>query len=144
MRVGNLTVLIISVVLIATLARSQAQTPAQLPRVVIGPPNDGQLRTLLEAVQQWQQGYRRVDAVIHADHTFSDVPDTKLRQIFTDLSAGHLALELEVGAVKKWSAEGTHTFAIEQPIWERLLRLRAPLTSIAMDEPLIASRTVLA
>jgi len=143
MRVGYLIALIVSVVLIVALARSQARTPGQLARVVIGPPNDGQLTALLGAVQQWQQGYRRVDAVIHADHTFSSVPDTKLHQIFADLSANHLTLELEAGAVKEWSAEGVHTFAIESPIWERLLRLGAPLTSIAMDEPLIASRVML-
>ena len=52
----------------------------------------------------------------------------------------HISLELEVGAIKEWGPTADATFRAEQPIWDRAVRLGADLGSIAMDEPLAASR----
>jgi hypothetical protein len=81
-------------------------------------------------------------AILHADHTLTHFSDAELQSWFAMMRTWHITLELEVGAIKEWGPTADATFAAEQPIWDRAMRLGADLTSIAMDEPLAASRSL--
>lgn len=117
-----------------------ARAARALPRVVIGPPGEAAMRELFAHPEQWAETRRVVDALLHADHSFGKVGDAELRAWFVQMAGWGLGLELEVGAIKEWSATGRHTFELQRPNWERVRRLGGNCKSIAMDEPLLSTR----
>jgi hypothetical protein len=54
-----------------------------------------------------------------------------------------LRLELEVGAIKPWGITADDTLRQELPMWDRVRRFGGHLDSIAMGEPLSATREAL-
>lgn len=116
-----------------------------LPRLVMYPPSahEGRcLRELFEHPEAWVRTRRAVGMLGYADHQLNrQFADADLRSWFGQLRRWKLPLELEVGAVKEWGPTGEQTFRAEQPMWNRFLRLGAPLRSIAMDEPLCCVRS---
>ena len=106
-----------------------------LPRLVIGPPDDAQLDRLLAEPAGWPAGRAAVEAILHPDHNWSEIPEEGLRRRFAAMRALGFGFELEVGAVKPWSREGRRTFDIQAPWWRRFIALGAPLGSVAIDEP---------
>jgi hypothetical protein len=121
---------------------SAAPAGAQ-PRLVIAPPGPAAWRALFAHPEQWPQSRARTGTFLFADHTLTEVADDELRGWFAQARAWHIRIELEVGAIKEWGPTADATFAAEQPIWDRLMRLGADIGSIAMDEPLTASRAFL-
>lgn len=117
--------------------------PSRLPRVVIGPPNEGALRELFNEPDQWSELRRHVGGLLYADHNFKRIADEELRRWFSELSGWGIRLELEVGAIKEWSATGAGTFEKERGSWDRVRALGGDFSSIAMDEPLTAARKFL-
>ncbi|MGC8669455.1 MAG: hypothetical protein ACP5VE_15215 [Chthonomonadales bacterium] len=80
----------------------------------------------------------------YADHQLNrQFRDGELGSWFAQMRGWGLPLELEVGAVKEWGPTAEDTFRAEQPMWDRFLRLGAPLRSVAMDEPLCCVRSLL-
>jgi hypothetical protein len=115
-------------------------TRAPLPKLVIGPPTDGQVVSMLAAPEAWPIGHRAVDAIIRADHFLAKVADDVLRGWFDSLRTQGFGLELAVGAVKPWSTNGSNSFEIGARMWRRFAGLGAPLIGVAMDEPWLAGR----
>lgn len=133
-------VAVVSIVSLLTLRVGvNAQTPAPLPKLVIAPPGDG-LRELFQHPDEWSQARALTGAILYADHNLTHLSDAELQTWFAMMRTWHISLELEVGAIKEWGPTADATFRAEQPIWDRALRLGANLGSIAMDEPLAASR----
>jgi hypothetical protein len=113
-----------------------------LPKVVIGPPNDAQVEALLAAPAEWPTGYAAVEAILRADLALASSSDEDVRRMFDGMRAQGFGLEMEVGAVKPWSTDGTRTFELMAPNWRRCLDLGAPWISIAMDEPWGCARSL--
>jgi hypothetical protein len=111
-----------------------------VPNLVIGPPSLEAWRTLFAHPEEWPQARARTGVFLFADHSLTAVPDAELRSWFAQARAWHIRVALEVGAIKEWGPTAEATFGAEQPIWDRLSRLGADIASIAMDEPLTASR----
>lgn len=119
-----------------------ARADPTLPRLVIDPPGDG-FRQLFEHPDQWQRARAMTDELLYADHNLARFSDSDLKEWFAMMRNWHIPLELEVGAIKGWGPTAEDTFHAEQPMWNRFIRLGADLNSIAMDEPLAASRYIL-
>jgi hypothetical protein len=109
------------------------------PKVVIAPPDDG-LRDLFEHPDSWPKARALTGALLYADHNLTHLKDNDLRRWFAQMGTWHISLELEVGTIKRWGPTADATFAAEKPMWDRAIQLGANLASIAMDEPLVASR----
>lgn len=123
-------------------------TPATVPArrvagLYIGPPSLHELADMLNSGEAWAQARSYVTGFIVADHVFGTVADDEVAQWMQRLRALDLRLELEVGAVKEWSATGRNTFSVEEPQWRRIQRLGGGFSSIAMDEPLVSARSSL-
>ena len=129
--------------LICTQAQMASAQTAQLPGVILGPPNEAALRELFGHPDQWAETRRSIGGIIYADHNFQKIGDEDLRTWFSELRTWGLQLELAVGAIKEWSPTGSGTFEKERPFWDRVMRLGGPLVSIAMDEPLADARKLL-
>jgi hypothetical protein len=112
-----------------------------MPKLVIGPPGDG-IRDLFEHPDAWPKTRALTAAILCADHSLSHISDADLQTWFALMRTWGISLELEVGAIKEWGPTADATFAAEQPIWDRAVRLGANLTSVVMDEPLIACRAL--
>jgi len=122
-------------------AASQAQSP-KLPRMVISPPGDG-IRELFLHPDDWRDARAMTGALLYADHNLSHFSDDELRVWFATMRGWGIRLELEVGAVKPWGHTAEATFKAEQPLWDRVFRLGGDLGSVALDEPLDATRSAL-
>jgi hypothetical protein len=120
-------------------AHAQAQRP--MPELVIAPPGDG-IRELFEHPTAWPKARALTGAILYADHNLTHLKDAELQAWFALMRTWNISLELEVGAIKEWGPTADATFAAEQPIWDRAVRLGANLASVVMDEPLIASRAL--
>jgi len=126
-----------------------AQAQDGVPFRVAGPPgaNNGIcFRELFEHPDQWKDARSHIDMLLYAGQHFSpgknsQFTDTELKAWFAQMQLWNLKLELEVGAVKEWGPTAEQTFTAEHPAWDRILGLGAPLVSIAMDEPLICTRS---
>jgi hypothetical protein len=110
-----------------------------IPKLVISPPGDG-LRELFKHPDSWPQARALTGALLYADHNLAHFSDAELQEWFRMMREWNIRLELEVGAIKEWGPTADDTFRAERPIWDRALRLGADIASIAMDEPLVASR----
>jgi len=106
---------------------------------LLGAPSDAQLSELVSHTDQWAPLRARVGGIIHSDHGFNEVSDETLRTLFAVMASQKISLELEVGAVKKWSPDGARTFEIERVVWDRVIHLGAHVVSLAMDEPLVSA-----
>ena len=106
----------------------------------INAPNLEELGDMFAHPDTWRDARSHLKGLVLADHMFGHVPDAEVGQWLAELKSWNLALELEVGAVKEWSATGRNTFAIEAPQWRRIIRLGSGFSSIAMDEPLVSAR----
>jgi hypothetical protein len=120
---------------------AHAQAPRPTPKLVIAPPGDG-MRELFEHPDAWPQARALTGAILYADHNLTHLEDDELRAWFALMRTWNISLELEVGTIKEWGPTADATFAAEQLVWDRAIRLGATLTSIAMDEPLAASRAL--
>jgi len=127
----------------AILATPTAAHAAGLPRLVITPPGMEGLRQLLAHPNEWAETRQFVHGVLAADHELASIDDATLRAWFQSLRAWNMTLELEVGAIKEWSAIGLRTFGIEAPMWQRFLDLGADISAVCMDGPLAAARRFL-
>jgi hypothetical protein len=129
-------------VLITTTATVQAQAGHSIPQLVIGHPGDT-IRELFEHPNEWSTARARTGVILCTDHLLATFSDEELRKWFGLMHSWGISLELEVGAIKEWGPTAEDTFRAEKPIWDRAMRLGADIKSIAMDEPLVASRTML-
>jgi hypothetical protein len=120
-----------------------AARPQALANLVIGPPGQEALRALFERPNEWPLARSRTAALLYADHNLKDFDDRELIAWFITMRRWDLRLELEVGAVKPWGITANDTFREDRPMWDRVMRLGGPLNSIAMDEPLSATREAL-
>ena len=116
-----------------------ARVSDRQPYVVIGPPVQ-ELPQLFQQPEKWIQTRAHTSAILTWDHLLAKWGDDDLRDSFAKMRLWNLDLQLEVGAIKEWGTTGAKTFAAGDPKWRRFQRLGAPLSSLAMDEPLIASR----
>jgi hypothetical protein len=121
-----------------------ALVAAEKPTVWIAPPasnNGASLRELFEHPDQWQETRSLIDVLFYTDLNFNkQFTDDELRTWFAQLSAWHIRLGLEVGAVKEWGQTGEKTFEKERPMWDRIQRLGGKISAIALDEPLVCVR----
>jgi hypothetical protein len=111
-----------------------------LPRLVIGPPNNSAFRELFVHADQWRQARAMTGAILTASHNLRDFSDDDLRDWFQQMRRWGISLELEVAAIKEWGPTADDTFAAEEVVWDRVLRLGGDLASVAMDEPLGSAR----
>jgi hypothetical protein len=132
----------ISAALIATTTTVAAQADTLIPQLVIGPPGDS-IRELFDHPNEWSRTRARTGAILCTDHILAHFSDEELRKWFGLMRSWGISLELEVGAIKEWGPSAEDTFRAEKPIWDRAVRLGADIKSIAMDEPLVASRAML-
>ncbi len=121
----------------------------RLAKVLMGTPWLGSLppqsqgkafRTLFEHPQQWSQTRSLVQDLLIADWQSAHFSDGDLRRWFRQLRQWNIGLEFEVGAVKPWGQTSQATLHADRPLWDRVLRLGAPLHSLGMDEPLCCCR----
>ena len=132
-------VLLIFLTFVASTTAVAGQPTPPIPSLVISPPGDG-IRELFEHPNGWKQARALTGALLYADHNLSHFSDDELRKWFRMMHEWGMRLELEVGAIKEWGPTADETFRAEVPMWDRALRLGADIGSIAMDEPLVASR----
>src|ERR1700759_5054471 len=116
-----------------------AQQSGALPKLVISPSGAG-IRELVEHPDDWARARQLTGAILYADHNLTRWGDATLHQWFAMMRSWNISLELEVGAIKEWGPTAERTFQVQEPIWDRALRLGADLRTIAMDEPLAAAR----
>ena len=104
--------------------------------------NGRQFRELFESnPDSWRQTRSKVTGVGYADHWLdSQFTDDELKKWFPQISHWGMKLGLEVGAVKPWGTTGEKTFSIERKMWDRFIADGGKIDSIAMDEPLAATR----
>jgi hypothetical protein len=145
--IGRIALSYLGFVVLALLAidrEAAAQSPAVLPRIVMGPPAyDGGkcFRELFADPDGWRETRSFVDALVYSDLKLNEqFKDDELQSCLAQIKAWNLKLELEVGAVKEWGGTGEKTFKVDRRIWERVERLGGSIHSIAMDEPLVCVR----
>lgn len=121
-----------------------ARNPGAEPTVCMGVPsydNGRQFRDLFEQPEAWRQTRSLIDVLDYADHWLDkQFTDDELRRWLPMIAQWGLKFELEVGAIKPWGITGEKTFNIQRPKWDRFVRLRGRIDSIAMDEPLTCCR----
>ena len=76
----------------------------------IAPPDNAEMSAIFHSPDQWAQSRKYVTGIIRSDHSLEQVDETELRFWFQQLRTWHLKLELEVGAIKPWSARGEETY----------------------------------
>lgn len=131
--------LLVATAFLVMAGTSHAQAPP-LARMVISPPGD-EIRQLFLHPDDWRDARAMTGALLYADHNLSHFSDDELRAWFATMRGWGIRLELEVGAVKPWGHTAEATFKAEQPLWDRVIRLGGDLGSVAMDEPLDATRS---
>ena len=122
----------------------------RLAKVAMGPPFGGLrgqqravlFRSLFEYPEQWVQTRSLVGQLLVADWLTQKkfLADSELRRWFAQMHQWGMSLSLEVGAIKPSGQTSQATLHAERPLWDRVLRLGAPLSTLAMDEPLCCCR----
>jgi hypothetical protein len=109
---------------------------AKCADLYIAPPDEGEMAAMFHSPDEWQQTRRHISGIIRADHSLARIGDQELTFWFQRMKDWQIKLELEVGAIKPWSLKGDKTYEAEDGMWQRLERLGAHISSIAMDGPL--------
>ena len=100
-------------------------------------PRGDTLIDLTTRLDEWPQTQELVDILGYADHVLHRTySDEELSQSFAVLNRIGISLAMEVGAVKGWAIDGEAVFNTQKPMWDRFIRLGAPIAGIVMDEPL--------
>ena len=126
-------------------AAPDSHRSGSLAKVVMGAPflNGKSMRELFEHPDQWKQTRSLIQQLLMTDLQSRRFTDAELHHWFAQMRQWGISLGLEVGAVKPWGITSQTTLRTDLPLWKRMVRLGAPLQSIAMDEPLCCTRLVL-
>jgi hypothetical protein len=114
------------------------------PSVWMIPPsqeNGKCFRELFQQPEAWQETRSRIDVLSYSDLNINkQFTDDELRAWLPQLQRWGIRFALETGAIKPWAITGRKAFAVERPMWERVVRLGGRLDAIGMDEPLCCAR----